>query len=334
MPDEVADNVLLVPVIDMAQLERQLTELVDCYRTALRVVSRLPRFGRVKTTVITRRNQLSGPEQRSRGRQRVARAFVQLFVESHIRARIEVIIDILSIETISLGEGDEKTKKFELWVKNLKELRDKLLGWGRYYGLLTRAPVISALLPFLGAVLLQLVRIDISGTTAFGSSVMKLMQSNGWSSLFAVAKLTAVVLLYLYMLFAAVVVGFGFRGKRAIFNAGKTLHDLFMIPSIREDELWDGMPQKNIYSAENRVFDTLGVTKAHEFPLDLVVTIVPYFLLGFASIMVFGLVQQLRAGLVPSLGRVLVSLFSCGVVVIFFYSVVAYYKERRDIKAM
>ena len=64
------------------------------------------------------------------------------------------------------------------------------------------------------------------------------------------------------------------------------------------------------------------------------VTVVPYFLLGFASIMVFGIVQQLRAGVLPSLGKLLLSLFSCGVVVIFFYSVVAYYKERRKIAAM
>ena len=334
MPDEVTDGVPLVGVIDAAQLEPQLTELVGCYRAALRVVSRLPKFGRVKATVITKREQPNGAERRVRERRRVARPFVRLFVEAHIRARIEVIIDVLSIETISVGEGDAETKKFELWIKNLNELRDKLRGWGRYYGLLTKAPIISALLPFIGAVVLQLVRIDISGTTAFGSSVMKLMQANGWSSLFAIAKLAAVMLLYLYMLFAAVVVGFGFRGKRAIFNAGETMHDLFMIPSIKETEQWDGMPRRNIYHTENELFKSLGVTKAREFPLDLVVTVVPYFLLGFASIMVFGIVQQLRAGVLPSLGKLLLSLFSCGVVAIFLYSVVAYYKERRKIAAM
>ena len=159
------------------------------------------------------------------------RAFVQLFVEAHIRAKIDVLIELLNIDAISLKEDDPNTKKIEGWIKRLRDIREMLLGWGRYYRLLTKIPLLSALLPLLGAFLLQVIR------------------AAGWREL--LSPKSFILLFYLYAIVAPLVIRYGFRCKRAIFCGGVTVPVRLMWPTRGETEVWKQVPKVDIYDAEN-----------------------------------------------------------------------------------
>jgi hypothetical protein len=330
MQEELRGPSSLIPPLDLVVIESRLGELIDNYRNALRIVSRLPRIGRLETS-ISRTFKGQKPISSSRLRHRwVIRPFVRLFVEVHIRAKIEGIIRVLNVEGMSLADdSDDRAKKIKLWIKRLHEFRRMLLGWGSLYGVLTKAPLISTLLPLLGAVLLQLSGVDFSGASAFGTSVTKLAQSGGWAFVLGLLKVMAVIILYLYMLFSAVVVGFGFRCKRAIFNRGETVPDLFeRNPFVREIENWSEIPTTNIYQTENRLFETLQVPKPTEFPLDLVATFVPYFSFVFALVISVDLLKTWKGGSTLSIWETLAGAAFWFLVVNFFTSGLANFRER------
>ena len=307
---------LSVTSIDLEVLEPRLKELVSHYRNALRFVARLPRIGRHRTRIFRVRGEKkrkAGPlPSRNRmvrlrlhilrflsgrriGRRWVVRQFVSLFVEAHIRTRLERIIKILSIEGISLNDdSDEQTKKIAFYVKRLKEIRESLIDWGRLYGLLTKAPLVSMFLPLAIAIVLRLWGIDFSGTKGLLESAAKL---GAWLFLLTLLKLVAGVGLYLYMFFSAAMVGFGFRCKRAIFAGGEIPKDPFERDHlVAEIEKWDRVPETNIYQAENSLFHALRIQKPKEFPLDLVATFVPYYSLIVAVLFAVQLVLNLKHG--------------------------------------
>lgn len=300
------------------KLESELSELLEAYKNALRFASRLPRLGRVRVEITP--SEPAKPKRSSSKKQFVqlfvhirrlldlllgknqrliARPFVQLFVEGHIRKKIDLLLDILRIEAISL---DEDAKRVELWTKHLKQARESLRSWGNTYFLLTRAPLISLLLPFLPPVLLYVFGFDISGPNGIVKSVITLYQTRG--SLIVSALATwAILLFYLYAFLAPAVVRLGFRCKRAIFNAGITDDYHLLGKFVIKEEKWEGFPGANIYHRENDVFKTLGITKPREFPLDLVLTPVPYIALVFACVITFYVVDMLKAGTFPAFGQ-------------------------------
>lgn len=300
---------VLVPAVDLSQLEERLSKLVDAYRGALRAVSRLPRFGKLKT-VIVEISASGAPQPPQEQKRRVVRAFVQLFVEAHIRVKIDALIELLQVEAISL-KGTDETKKIEVWIKRLRDTKKILLGWGRYYRLLTKIPLLSVLLPLLGAFLLQTVR------------------GVGWRELLSPS--TLILLFYIYVLVAPIVIRYGFRCKRAIFCGGKTVPVRLVWPSRPETELWKDFPKIDIYDAENELFEALRKRKSREFPLDLVFSVIPYVALVFVSWASFDELQKIWAGhrsvvyLVGALGAWLMVAF-------FFYSPIKYYRQRRDAK--
>ena len=308
--DPQEESALVVPPIDMSRLEERLSMLIDAYRGALRAVSRLPRFGSLDTTIVAM--SASGtPKPPKEKRRRVARVFVQLFVEAHIRAKIDVLIELLSIEAISLKGDDENSKKVEAWIKRLRGMKKMLLGWGRYYRLLTKIPLLSALLPLLGAFLLQVIR------------------GAGWKELFSPKSL--ILLFYLYAITAPLVIRYGFRCKRAIFCGGVTVPIRLIWPTRGETEQWKGVPKIDIYDAENQLFQTLGVAKSREFPLDLVFVVIPYLvLIGVLSASIDSL-QKLRGGY-RSVGDLVGGLGGWLTVALVFYAPFKYYQQRRTAK--
>ena len=323
MVQELENPETLVPAINMVQLEQRLEKLVGDYRNALRIVARLPRIGRLKTTTT--------PSGRVR-RRWVIRPFVGIFVESHIRSKLDAIAAVLSIEATELvDDSNEDSKKLKSWIKQLRALSKMLRGWKGSFTLLTKAPLLAALLPLFGAILGQLVGIDISGAAAFGSSITKLGQSAGSDSILTFLKFLAVLLLYSYILFSAVVVGFGFRGKRAIFSGGKTEPDFFNRDMFHHDKRvdeWQQIPKTNIYHVENDLFEVLRIKKPTEFPLDIVASFTPYFVLVVAIIFAARLVITLRTGQLPSIWQFLSLLVFLFLLFNYVYSSVSYYRDR------
>lgn len=313
----------LVPAINMIQLEQCLEKLIADYRNALRIVARLPRIGRLTTTITN-----SG-----RVRRRwVIRPFVGIFVESHIRSKADAIAAVLSIEATELvDDSNEDNKKLKSWIKQLKALSKMLHGWKGSFALLTRAPLVAALLPLFGAIVAQLVGIDISGAAAFGRSLTKLGQAAGSDSFFTFLKFLGLLLFYCYILFSFVVVGFGFRGKRAIFTGGKTEPDIFSRDIFHKDlrvEEWHQLPATNIYHVENELFEVLRIKKPMEVPLDIVASFTPYFVLAFAIIAAVAVVTTLWAGQRPSIAQLLMLVAFLFLSYNYVYSSISFYRDR------
>lgn len=328
---------LVTPVftIKLSEVEESLPTLIESYRDALRIASRLPKIGWHRTRVYRGLKDIQSSSGRVRHRL-VIRSFVLLFVEAHIRGKIANIVRLLEIEMISLSENEDgPRKKIGSWTKQLNKLRKMLPGWGRWYGLLTRAPLTSTVVPLIGAVLLPLSGVDFSGPEPFASSVTRLVQFGGLPTIVGLLKVVAVILLYVYVLFATVVVGFGFRCKRAIFDSGETAADLFEKNTfINEVEKWEGMPETSIYQKENSLFEALRFKKPAEFPLDLVVTFKPYFCLVFAIGFSVEFVQAVASWRWPSVGHIFLFLAFWYLVINQSYSAISHYRDRRTNKAV
>ena len=293
------------------------------YQDALRIVTRLPRIGRLETS-----DSKSGRKRR----RWVVRPFVRIFVESHIRSKVDVIVTVLNLETSPLiDEASNETQKIKSWTRQLRAFSKRLRGWAGSFGLLTRAPLMTALLPLFGAFLTQMVGISFSNWESFGTSIAKLGQSAPRASIVASLKLVALMLLYCYMLFSTVVVGFGFRGKRAIFSGGETEPDFSrrdMFTTESSVEVWDRIPNTNIYHAENELFKTLRIEKTTEFPLDIVASFTPYFVLVILIVFAVGLVLKMWAGQRPSFWQFFFLLVLLLLTVDYIYSGVSSYRER------
>lgn len=284
--EENAKPASITSPINMAQLEPKLDDLLSQYRNALMIIARQPRIGRWRTTT-----RASGLE-RGRDRRRwVIRPFARVFVESHIRSRINVIVRILKVELIRLTDNDD-AKRLQTWTKRMSDVKRMLPGWTGFYGLLAKAPVIPILFPILGAAISRLLGVDFSGAGEFTTSTMKLAQSGNWQTIFRALLVLAMLLVYVYMLFSAIVVGIGFRFKRAIFAGGSTFPDVLdrlVFDRVWRVEKWKDLPETNIYHVENEVFDAFRVPKPREFPLDLVASTRPYLVFAITIFVTVGL---------------------------------------------
>lgn len=324
---------------NIPEVERQLTDLIESYRIALRFVARLPTFGRLDTTLESRLPTVVDgkltkvPPKDSK--RRVARPFVRLFVESHIRHKLKVIHRLLSIEAISLDEQDPHAKKVALWVKRLQETRESMRSLGRTYSLLTRAPLVSLLLPFLGAFLLQVTRVDVSNPNEIMKTAVTLVQTQR-TSLLLVLSNAALLLVYIYILLAPAVIRFGFRCKRAIFNGGKTdsYRLLWGQESESRDEIWNNFPAAKIYAKENQLFAELGANKPEEFPLDLIASPLPYTILIIASAFTLYAWRDFASGTSPHVVQLGVLVVLWLVLIGIIWNAGKLYQRRKKERAM
>jgi hypothetical protein len=290
---------------NIPEVEQQLKDLIESYKIALRSVAGLPTFGRLDTKleskVFTIKDDKLETNVESKPSKRiVARPFVRLFVESHIRQRLKLIHRLLCIEAISLDENDANAKKVALWLKRLQETRESIRSLGRTYSLLIRAlPLVSLLLPFLGAFLLQVMRVDVSNPNEIMRTAVTLVQTQR-TSLLLVLSNAALLLVYIYILLAPAVLKFGFRCKRAILNGGRT--DPYYLTSGRrgyEVEIWNNFPGAKIYKKESDLFATLEAKEPEEIPLDLIASPLPFTILIIASVFTRYAWRDLAAGISP-----------------------------------
>src|ERR1043165_3483303 len=281
------------------KLEQELTALVEAYKNALRFTSRLAWCEKIPVVEETNSERPDRPKESKAGHRLIVRPFVRLFVESHIRKTIDLLLNPLRIEAISLDEANPDAKRFAVWTKQLKETRESLRTWGSAHSLLTRAPFVSLLLPFIPPILLSLSGFDVSGPDKIVESFIALYQRLG-SSIVSGLTMVATLVFFLYSILVPAVVRFGFRCKRAIFAAGTTDdYHLFGKSVINKVEKWENFPSANIYHLERAVFEALEMRKPDEFPLDLVLTPVPYIAFALACLITFLVVNDLRVGKIP-----------------------------------
>ena len=330
-------NEPLVPPIDMAVLTIRLQELLDNYRDALRIVSRLPRVGRWPVQTIRREpgsaTEISTSHEGSRW---VVRPFVRFFVELHIRRKLKSIEMVLRIEEMVLDpKSSDENKTLKSYTKQLQALRGIVTRPGRIPAFLSKAPLIPFFVPLITALVLQLSGIDVSDGSALGVALVKLGQAGRWTAPLRLLLLIGILVIYLYIIFVPVVVGIGFRGKRAIFAGGETIKDLFeWNPFVRESERWLRLPQTNIYQTENHLFQTLRVPKPREFPLDLVAILIPYFSLVVAVIFSIEAISTFRAGGHIGTGTVIGVLLFWTLVIYFLVGGIGNYRKRVEARDM
>ncbi len=327
----------LVSPVDMGELTIRLGELLDNYRDALRIVARFPLVGRWRVKTIRRQpGSAEGFLTRRESRRWVVRPFVRFFVELHISRKLKSIIEALRIEEMSLSPvSSEDAKTLKAYTEQLKALRGIVTTPGRVSTFFTKAPLIPFFLPLITAVVLQLSGIDVSDGSALGAALVKLGQAGTWTAPLRLLILIGILVMYLYIFFVPVVIGIGFRGKRAIFAGGETIKDLFeWNPFLRESECWLRLPQTNIYQTENHLFQTLRVPKPREFPLDLVATIFPYFSLVVAVAFSVGLISTLRAGGSVTKWSIIFVLLFWSLVVGFIVGGVGNYRRRVEARDM
>ena len=110
----------------------------------------------------------------------------------------------------------------------------------------------------------------------------------------------------------------GFRIKRAIFTGGKTVNKLFEKPDETESILWVNFPDTNIYHLENQVFETIGIPKPKEFPLDFVMNFAVFYIIiiiVFASTVIYdsrGNLEIMDKIGIFSLSVIVISIFKYG----------------------
>jgi hypothetical protein len=276
--------------MNLDALETQLAILMKGYRDSLRFVEGLPGLGRVpveypeeKQTARANRgwivravSRVSNPRHRW-----VARPLARLFVEAHIRMRLEVIIRLLRIEasaSIEDPESNARAKKLKSLIAPLDELQKALFSWKQRGALFARIPILPVLIAVATPFVARYTGIDLSGAKSIAESTIERAQSGGLTRSLVLA---AILLGELYMICAPAITSLGFRVKRAILEGGTTVWRLFDVP---ERITWGNFPTTNIYQVENRVFDVIAVPKPREFPLDLVMSFLPFYVLVLTAV--------------------------------------------------
>jgi len=330
--------------LDVEELERCLAQLIAGYRDALKFVERQPfRVGwRMVSTVdqklgeridageLHRRAQTAKPKNplsitifgRFRfsiflppfldpGKRLIITPIVRLFVETHTRARLESILRQLRIEQMTLpGEDDPEQKQLTYMVNQINQALQFLFRWGRLGNRFATSPVLSAVLAFLTPILLAWVGVNLSSVSALGEWVAQLIQSGEGVILVSLLRTLIGLLFIAYVVFVPLAIHAGFRVKRAIFEEGVTIANLFdrSRPGIFTVHVWQGFAETNIYHLENRVFEILDVRKPVEFPLDFILTVAPYYILFLALGFTANLIISLLHGNVPPIWEFLGSL--------------------------
>jgi len=269
--------------IDLDSLEANLETLMKCYRDALRFVERLPRLGRVRVEYLNEKrngtphnwitngiNRLAKPSNRW-----VARSLTRLFLEAHIRSKLEEIIRFLRIEgalEIKESETNKRAKRIKSLIAPLDELQKALFSWKQRGAIFARLPFLPVVIALATPFLASYTGIDFSSTKDVAKSVLARTQAGGLTRSIVLA---AILLGELYMLLAPLVTSLGFRIKRAILAGGTTEWRLFDDPEYIR---WLEFPTINAYQIENQVFTTIDIPKPREFPLDFVLAFLPFYI--------------------------------------------------------
>jgi hypothetical protein len=299
-------NTPSIAAIDLVELESRLEALMAGYAGALKYVEHLPRLGRV-TVAPDEANRLAqqlshSPRKVSRvlyrvwypGRRWVARSFVRLFVESHIRAKLETILRYLRIELSACVKGAEsnpRAKQLEFYIKQIDLHKSTLFKWRLLGALIVKAPWLPVVIAFATPLLAQATGIDLSSVDQAVQSTILALQSS--ESLQMLGQLGLLVLV-LYAVLSPLPAQLGFVPKRAIFSGGKTVRGVYDRPEFMR---WIGFPGLNLYHLETQVFETIGVPKPRELPLDFVMTLTPFYVFALTLFISAASIQSILSGI-------------------------------------
>jgi hypothetical protein len=289
------------PEVVVAEVERALVELLRCYKGALKFAVDMPVFGRC---------EVSGARFRWRWG---ARFYTRLYVETHVRKHLQAIRSRLQLELLGTTEPKDRDQVMALEA-DLAGQVEPLLGWRRIFGVITRLPPVAAALPVLSAVAAATVNGEIT-----------------WQTFWHAVEVLVATAVVVWVLVVWPSIRLGFRIKRAIFCGGQDLrHPFFNEPGelqwkgfatakVYDDpgKLWvelfreltgrkqkqdirQAFPTSNVYQAENALYHALGRRKPGEVPIDILLTFPPYLWFAFSALVIFGLVQTVTSGNVPT----------------------------------
>jgi hypothetical protein len=236
------------------------------YRDALRFAARMPFVGRYEVRALP--NEASD-EPTDAGRRWASQFFTKLYLELHVRKRIETIQSALNREMLG-GTSDER-ERLSACEAELARRVAPLRRWRTLGSLVSRLPPIAAAVPVLTALSVWPVEGDVDARAAVRA--------------LSVLGVTTVAL---WLLVVWPSVRLGFRVKRAILAGGRDLrHPIRHRPEWLE---WCGYPASkghpalpfpttNVYELEKRVFALVG-RKPTEVPLDMIFALGPYLLLA------------------------------------------------------
>lgn len=270
--------------VDLKKLDHTLSDLLFSYRDALKYTENLPSLGRRgpiryflgAIDITDHRWQVTYPRVRW-----VSRPLTRMFVEAHIQGKLRKIIKLLQIELLPVISGSNKfAQSIEGRLHQLEQFEKGLIDWKNPGAIIARNPLAPPIISLLVAFLSRLTNLDVSDPEAAVNSLFALFQGTPLSFTEWLAR-AAVWFFVGYSLLAPIFIHLGFRMKRIMFNGGTDLASLFNDDTT---EKWEGVHLDNIYQQENRVFETLGVNKTPEIPLDFVMPILPFYILLLAIV--------------------------------------------------
>jgi hypothetical protein len=119
-------------------------------------------------------------------------------------------------------------------------------------------------------------------------SYLEQVQSHSWHSIaHEVLGFALIVISTLYVLYLLIVpvVAQGFNAKKAIFSGGRVSSpEIYAFGTTTLHQLvWERFPRRNVYKAEDDVFDALHIRKPPELQADLVFNAITYFACSTAA---------------------------------------------------
>ena len=189
----------------------------------------------------------------------VLRPVVSLYAETHIHASASKLSSMLTRERLKSSHSDgPRVAELERSIATLERLKTATTGW-------VALMIVVRFVPLIG-LLFSMGLVTVNFTLRDAPDLI--LQLTGFLPL-------TVLLLH------PIAVQFGFRWKRALFAGGGMAS-----ANGERSEGSHGLPETNTYEIERRTFGRLGVKRAAELPVDLLMAPGFYFLLepliGFA----------------------------------------------------
>ncbi len=281
-------------------IEASVQSLLAGYRAALKFAWRFPALGRCK---------MGGKDLSRWHRTRwVSGFFVRLYLEIHVRGKLQEIIECLSMEFLALTDEDPRAQELRSIKVRLEGQLGEFKSWAWAKSLLGKVPGYSMALSILIATrdaLLEGQRIDPSPGDLFRAGL---------------------ALLGVWVLVAWPSMKLGFEPKRGILGGGddkshKWSHRTGEVawlgfPRMKyqaSEPPWaaflarmkqwsmepdpgqeiDRFPCTNVYALEDAVFESLGQTKRRELPLDMLLGFWPYSFLVIVVMLCVGMISAI-----------------------------------------
>lgn len=285
--------------VRLDDVESAVAELLRRYKRALKFAADMPFLGR---------SLVSGAGSRWRWGSRL---FTRLYVETHVRKRLQAIRACLRVELLGTTAPDDRAR-IEALDAELARAVEPLLRWRKLAGLVARLPAVSAALPIVSAVTVLL---PVGADVSVREVLVALLWLAG----------TAIVL-WIVVVWPSV--RLGFRVKRAVFAGGRDMaRPLSFTPSslrwegfaagkVYEDpgKLWfdllhevrgtktkprTSFPADDVYEAENAVFRALGRRKPAEVPVDMLLGLGFYLTFAACWLVIFAVASAFASGETP-----------------------------------